>query len=31
MSEVEITEDPPIWKRRRVQIIAAAVLVIIIA
>jgi RND family efflux transporter MFP subunit len=31
MSEVEIIEDPPIWKRRRVQIIAAAVLVLIVA
>jgi RND family efflux transporter MFP subunit len=31
MSEVEIIEEPPIWKRRRVQIIAAAVLVLIIA
>jgi multidrug efflux pump subunit AcrA (membrane-fusion protein) len=31
MSEVEVIEDSPIWKRRRVQIIAAAVLVLIIA
>jgi HlyD family secretion protein len=31
MSEVEVVENPPVWKRRRVQIIAAAVLVLIIA
>jgi HlyD family secretion protein len=33
MSEVEVVhvEEPPVWKRRRVQIIAAAVLVLIIA
>ncbi|MEA2329627.1 MAG: hypothetical protein QOE68_4586 [Thermoanaerobaculia bacterium] len=30
MSEIEIIEDPPIWKRRRVQIIAAAVFVLIV-
>jgi RND family efflux transporter MFP subunit len=31
MSEVEIIEQPPVWKRRRVQTIAAAVLVLLIA
>jgi RND family efflux transporter MFP subunit len=33
MSEVEVVsaEEPPIWKRRRVQIIATAVLVLIVA
>jgi HlyD family secretion protein len=33
MSEVEVVngEEPPVWKRRRVQIISAAVLVLIIA
>ena len=31
MSEDDVIEDPPIWKRRPVQIIAVAVLVLIIA
>lgn len=30
MSEVEVVEDPPIWKRRRVQIGAAAGLLVLI-
>jgi HlyD family secretion protein len=31
MSEVDVIEDPPIWKRRGVQVIAAALLVLIVA
>ncbi|HEV7485047.1 MAG TPA: efflux RND transporter periplasmic adaptor subunit [Thermoanaerobaculia bacterium] len=31
MSDVDVIEDPPIWSRRRVQIIAAALLALIVA